>query len=190
VSGRAPLHIPQSALVVELERAFLAAGGALVRGAACTAVVPTPATGGARVELAAGDAALSSTMTAAELADRLVQQDHPPAVPREITCDHVIIATGASCDTLGPRVGGGGFSVRYDGRTGVMRFLNVHFTSAQLADRLARDPAAPSMLSFVFNADALGCIITHSLARGEFVLQVPDPSLPERPHGFDVRVGK
>jgi 2-polyprenyl-6-methoxyphenol hydroxylase-like FAD-dependent oxidoreductase len=65
-------------------------------------------------------------------------------------------------------------------RTGVLQHLvNVHFFSPQLAELLL--DRLPAMLYFIYSPKGVGVLVAHSLAEGEFVLQVPffPPHQPE-----------
>lgn len=53
----------------------------------------------------------------------------------------------------------------------MQHLMNVHFTSAELGQKLLT--TRPAMLYFVTNASLVGVLVAHDLERGEFVLQVP-----------------
>lgn len=55
------------------------------------------------------------------------------------------------------------------GNPALQHLINVHFFSPQLAQLLQPRPA---MLHFVFSRQAIVVMVTHSMARGEFVAQV------------------
>jgi hypothetical protein len=59
--------------------------------------------------------------------------------------------------------------IRLVGDPAIQHLINVHFYSEQLAALLA---ARPAMLHFVFSSQAIVVMVTHSMARGEFVAQV------------------
>jgi len=56
------------------------------------------------------------------------------------------------------------------GNRDVQRFLNIHFTSKLLVDRLED---YNSMLTFVYNSDITAVIIKHRLEDGTFAIQIP-----------------
>jgi hypothetical protein len=55
------------------------------------------------------------------------------------------------------------------GDPAIQHLINVHFFSPQLAQLLQPRPA---MLHFVYSRQAIVVMVTHSMARGEFVAQV------------------
>ncbi len=63
--------------------------------------------------------------------------------------------------------------------------LNIHFFSPELAKLLRRRLMA--MLYFVYAPQGIGVFVTHSLERGEFVLQLPFFPPFENPEDFDQR---
>jgi hypothetical protein len=58
--------------------------------------------------------------------------------------------------------------IKMVGDPAIQHLINVHFYSEQLAQLLA---ARPAMLHFVFSSQAIVVMVTHSMARGEFVAQ-------------------
>lgn len=66
----------------------------------------------------------------------------------------------------------------------LQNFMNIHFTSKQLAEACRQRPA---MIYFIYNPEAVVVLVMHSEADAEFVLQVPDypPLTSPRDYSID-----
>ncbi len=97
-----------------------------------------------------------------------------------LRCRYVICADGAhsaSREVLG--------IARLRRTPTLQHLLNVHFFSPELAALLRRRLLA--MLYFVYAPQGIGVFVTHSIERGEFVLQLPYFPPFDKPHDFDPR---
>ena len=99
-----------------------------------------------------------------------------------LRCRYVICADGAHSASR-ERLGIG----RIQRTPTLQHLLNIHFFSPTLADCLRRRPTA--MLYFVYSPRGIGVFVNHSLARGEFVLQLPYFPPFDNPQAFDHRTG-
>ncbi|MGD8676263.1 MAG: FAD-dependent monooxygenase [Desulfobacterales bacterium] len=78
----------------------------------------------------------------------------------------VVCADGAHSETRGQ------LGISREKKTDVLQHLiNVHFISPELSGIIRR--TISGMLYFVYTPRAIGVIVSHSLERGEFVLQLP-----------------
>ena len=78
----------------------------------------------------------------------------------------VVCADGAHSETRGQ------LGISREKKTDVLQHLiNVHFISPELSGIIRR--TIPGMLYFMYTPRAVGVIVSHSLERGEFVLQLP-----------------
>ena len=89
-----------------------------------------------------------------------------------IEAKHLVICDGAN-STLRNAL-----QIPMTGPGHLQDFMSIHFHSRQLAEHILQNGGVgscppPSMLYFVFNPTLMGCVVSHSLARGEFVLQLP-----------------
>lgn len=62
--------------------------------------------------------------------------------------------------------------INYNGEPSIQNFINAHFFSKELADKLKKIKKE-SMLHFIFNPSFVCVLITYDIDKGEFVLQIP-----------------
>ncbi|CAD8195248.1 unnamed protein product [Paramecium pentaurelia] len=101
---------------------------------------------------------LNTEIKKIEFKDKIIK------VNDDITCDYLY-----GCDGLN------GFvrdylKIKLIGNRDLQRFLNIHFTSKQLINRLEQ---YNSMLSFIYNSDITAVIIKHRIEDGTFAIQIP-----------------
>lgn len=83
---------------------------------------------------------------------------------REIRCRYLVGADGAG--SMVRKLAGIGMR----GEKDLQKLVSVHFFSQNLGQYLLSE--RPGMLFFIFNPEAIGVLVAHSLQHGEFVLQV------------------
>lgn len=85
-------------------------------------------------------------------------------IERDIRCRYLVGADGAG--SMVRKLAG--ISMR--GEKDLQKLVSVHFWSQNLGKYLLNE--RPGMLFFIFNPEAIGVLVAHSLQQGEFVLQV------------------
>ena len=91
--------------------------------------------------------------------------------------DYVVACDGAG-SSIREQLG-----VALDSSEVLQHFMNIHFTSKQLAEACRPRPA---MIYFIYNPEAVVVLVMHSAAEAEFVLQVPDHPPLTSPQDYSI----
>ena len=106
-------------------------------------------------------------LTATEVVDLVQSPTSVKLITRKgdiLESEYALACDGAN-STIRQRLG-----IPFRGTALLQTFLNIHFTSKELAERCKGRPA---MINFVYNSKVIAALITHSIADGEFIMQVP-----------------
>jgi 2-polyprenyl-6-methoxyphenol hydroxylase-like FAD-dependent oxidoreductase len=82
-----------------------------------------------------------------------------------IEADYVIACDGSRGQTREQ------LGINLDSSESLQNFLNIHFSSKQLAEVCRKNPG---MIYFIYNPKAVVVLVMHSVEDAEFVIQVPD----------------